>query len=376
METALAVILVTGASLLVRSLWNLTRIDTGLTAENVLAVGTRTDADVMGGEERNAYRREIVRRVEGLPGVIAVGGAKDVPLHGVTESYSFTLPERPDEPVAGPQTLIVTGDYFEALGIPLLSGRRFTAADESDRRPVVIVNRVMARRYWSDDGGAVGETVNLLGRVPVEIVGVVGDVRYREITRAPTPTLYVLPHFGGRASMTLFVRTASDPLSMADAVRRTIWDVNPDQPAEVSTMSRVVSTTVAQPRFLTVLLGSFASLAMVLAMLGVYGVTAYEVSRRTHDVGVRIALGARTPHVLKWIFGQEALPILAGVAIGVVAARALVTTLSALLYGVEAADPLTFMTVPFALAALGLLAIYVPARRATRVDPMVALRAD
>lgn len=375
LQTALAVILVTGAALLVRSFWNLTRVDTGFQAENVLSIGIRTDADVMAGEERNAYRREIIRRIAALPGVTAVGGAKDVPLHGISEAYSFTLPERPDERVASPQTLIVLGDYFEALGIPLLAGRRFTDDDETDRRPVVIVNRAMARRHWGE-AGAVGETLRLLGRVPVEVVGIVGDVRYRGIAQAPTPTLYVLPHFGGRASMTLFVRTPVEPLSLADDVRRAIWQVNPDQALEVGTMERVVSTAVAEPRFISVLLGSFAGLALALAMLGLYGVTAYEVSRRTYDAGVRIALGASTRDVLRWIVAYGAPPVMVGVVAGLVVARGLTTTLSAFLYGIGASDPLTFATVPVVLAALGLLAIYLPARRATRVDPIIALRSE
>ena len=373
-EAALAVILVTGATLLARSFWNLTRVDTGFTAENVLSVTVRTDGDVMSGEERNAYRREMIGRIEGLPGVVAVGGAKDLPLHGVTESYSFTLPGSPDSEVR-PQTLIVTGRYFEALGIPLLAGRSFSAADETDQAPVVIVDRALSETRWPD-GDAVGETLLVLGRVPAAIVGVVGDVRYAGITRAPTPTLYVLPHFGGRSSLTLFVRTASDPLALADAVRRVVWEVNPDQPAVVSTMGQVRSTTLAEPRFLTLLLGSFAGLAIALALLGVYGVTAYEAGRRTYEVGVRIALGARAPDILRLLVAEGILPMLVGLVVGLLGALALSRTLASLLYGVDATDPATFVAVPFLITILGLLAVYLPARRVIRVDPRVALLAE
>jgi ABC-type antimicrobial peptide transport system permease subunit len=207
-------------------------------------------------------------------------------------------------------------------------------------------------------------------------VGVVGDVRYSGITEAPVPTLYVLPHLGGRSSLTVFVRTASNPLAIADAARRAVWDVNPDQPIDVSTMTRVRATTIAEPRFVTTLLGSFAGLAILLAVLGVYGVTAYDASRRTYEMGVRIALGAKATDVLALVIGKGIAPMCAGLLIGLVAARALSATLDNLLYGVEATDPVTFAAVPVLLAALGLLAVYLPARRATRVDPRVALLAD
>jgi putative ABC transport system permease protein len=176
--------------------------------------------------------------------------------------------------------------------------------------------------------------------------------------------------------MTLYVRTASDPLPMANAFRQAIWEVNPDQPVSVTTMRQVLSATVAEPRFLTVLLGSFAGLAVVLAALGVYGVTAYDVSRRTYEVGVRMALGARAGTVLRLIVAQGLAPVLAGLAIGLIAARALTRVLSSLLYGVDATDPMTFASVALLLGAVALLAVYVPARRAARVDPILALRAQ
>jgi predicted permease len=370
-EAALAVILVTGATLLARSFWNLTRVDTGFRAENVLSLTMRTDGDVMSGEERNAYRRELVNGIEALPGVIAVGGAKDLPLHGISEAYSFTLPELP-EPAITPETLIVTGSYFEALGIPLIAGRLFTDNDETDRTSAVIVDRALAQRHWPN-GDVVGSTLLLQGRIPLQVVGVVGDVRYSGVTETPRPTLYVLPHMGGRSSLTVFVRTSSDPLTVADAARNVVRDVNPNQPVVVSTMSQVRSTTVAEPRFVTALIVSFAGLAILLAVLGVYGVTAYEASRRTYEVGVRIALGARTSSVLGLILARGMAPMGAGILVGLVVAGALSQTLADLLYGVEATDPLTFAAVPLVVAVLGLLGVYLPARRATRVNPRVAL---
>ncbi|MGH7128047.1 MAG: ADOP family duplicated permease, partial [Planctomycetaceae bacterium] len=270
-EMALAVVLLTGAGLFIRTFWNLTRVDTGFRAENVLSLSINMSADVMGGEQRNAYRREIIRRIENLRGVLAAGGSTMIPLHGVGEYYSFSLPE--DVAPITPETHIVTGDYFRALGIPLLEGRLFTEADENDEALVLIMNQVLARRYWPDQS-PVGEILRLFGEDEVRIVGVVGNVRHNGIAQAAGPAVYVLPHFGGRRSMNLFVRTASDPLPMANAIQQAIWDVNPNQPvSRITTMRQVISGTVREPRFLTLLLAGFAALAVVLAALGVYGVT-------------------------------------------------------------------------------------------------------
>ncbi|MPY86908.1 MAG: FtsX-like permease family protein [Luteitalea sp.] len=373
-EMALAVVLLTGAGLLIKSFWNLTRVETGLRTENVLSLSVKMDGDVMRGDRRNAYRREIIRRIGNLPGVLAVGGSKDVPLHGASESYSFSLPGPTDVPPIRPGTYIVTGAYFRALGIPLIAGRVFTAADEVNKTPVVILNQMMARRYWPNRD-PVSERLRLFDEEEVRIVGVVGDVRHGGITEAIEPAIYVLPHFGGRSSLTLFVRTASDPLSIAASVRQVIWDVNPDQPASaIMTMQQVVSETVREPRFFTTLLAAFAGLAVALAAIGVYGVNAFAVNRRRYEVGIRMALGAEARDVLRLFIRQGMWPVLGGLAIGLMAARALTRLLSGLLYGVDATDPMTFTGVTLVLLVVALLAVFIPAQRATRVDPTVALR--
>jgi predicted permease len=268
------------------------------------------------------------------------------------------------------------GNYFHALGIPLLEGRTFTEADENDETAVVIVNQALARQYWPGRS-LVGEPLLLFGEDEVRVIGVVGDVRHTGIAQPPGPAVYVLPHFGGRRSMNLFVRTAGDPLRMADAIRSAIWEVNPDQPiSHVATMGQVVAGTVRESRFVTFLLSSFAGLAVILAALGIYGVTAYQVSTRTYEVGVRMALGGKAADVLRLIVKQGLVPVLAGMAIGLIAAAALTRVLANLLYGVDAADPLVFASVAVLLLAVALLAVYVPARRASRVNPIVALRAQ
>jgi predicted permease len=373
LEVAMAVVLLTGSGLLIRTFWNLTRVDTGFRAENVLSLSLSMSGDVMSGAERNAYRREIIDRVANLPGVIAAGGSKDVPLHGTSEYYKVTLPAKSSETY--PHTHIVSGNYFRALRVPLLDGRFFTNADETDGALVVIVNQAMARQFWPGSS-PVGESVLMFDEV-VRIVGVVGDVRHRGIVQSPDPAIYLLPHFGGRRSMNLYVRTTADPLPMVDAIRSAIWDVNPDQPiSRIATMEDVVIGTIRTPRFLTLLLGAFAGLAVVLAALGVYGVTAYHVSRRTYEVGVRMALGGRAGDVLRLIMGQGLAPVFVGLVIGLIAARGLTRILSNLLFGVGATDPFVFAAVAILLVTVAFLAVYIPARRAAHVDPMIALRAQ
>ncbi|HEX7049888.1 MAG TPA: ABC transporter permease [Longimicrobiales bacterium] len=374
-ETALAVVLLAGAGLLIRSFWNLTRVDPGFSSENVLTLSLSTPSEIAQGDRRNVYRREILDRVANLPGVLAVGASKTIPLRGGGEPFSFSLPGRTDASSITPESggFIVSSGYFRALGIPLVRGRVFTAADETNGAPVVIVNQAMARRYWPGED-PVGKSLGS-GESEFRIVGVVGDVRNDGIAQAPGPAVYVPMYLAPRSSMKLFVRTATDPVRLAGAIRRAIWDVSPDQPISgVTTMQRVVSDTVARPRFLMLLLGSFSGLALILAALGVYGVIAYTVSRRTYEVGILIALGATRGDVLRLIIVQGIAPALAGLAVGIVAALALTRILSSLLYGVDPADPATFAGVALVLAAVTLIAVHLPAHRAADVDPMVALR--
>lgn len=372
LEMALALVLLAGAGLLTRTLWNLTRMDTGFDAANVLSLRVDMSGDVMSGRERNVYRREVVERIAGLPGVVAVGGSKDVPLFGATEYYGVTLAN--GERVQ-PQTHIVIGDYFAALGIRLLEGSFFTGTDETDEARVVVINQAMARLHWPGRS-PLGETIRVFDEA-VRIIGVAGDVRHGGIATPPRPAIYLLPHFGGRRSLNLYVRTESDPLLLADAVRSTIWDVNRNQPvSRVATMEEIVGGTIREPRFLTFLLATFAGLAVVLASLGVYGVTAYQVSRRTYEVGVRMALGGRARDVLRLIVFQGLAPVFAGIGIGMLAALALTRVLSSMLFGVGSSDPAVFAGVALFLIAVALVAVYIPARRAARVDPVVALRAQ
>jgi predicted permease len=372
-ELATAVVLLASAGLFLRTIWNLTRVDPGFRSDHVLSLSISMTASVMGGDARNAYRRQIVQRISSLPGVLAAGGSKDVLLRGATEYYPLTLPGRP-EPIY-PATHIVTGNFFDALSIRLVDGRVYTEADEVNESRVIIVNEAMVNGYWSGRSPVGGRA--MLGDVEVDIVGVVADVRHHGIMQAATPAIYVLPHFGGRRSMYLYVRTAGDPLGIADAIRRIIWEVNPDQPiAHIATMEQVSSDTIREPQSLAILLTGFSALAIILAAIGVYGVTAHEVSRRTYEVGVRIALGAESSNVMRLVITQGLTPVLAGLIIGLIAAFAATRVLASLLFGVRATDPVVFAGAGVLLVVVAIIAVGIPARRATLVDPILALRAQ
>jgi predicted permease len=374
-QTALAVVLLIGAGLLIRSFWNMTHVDAGFNGENVLTVSVTTPSEILAVEQRTRYRQEILRVVQAIPGVLAAGGSKTVPLHGGGEPYAFSIPGQPEPVTPESGILIVTPGYFEALGIPVLQGRGFTTADEDAAANVLVVNEAMAKRYLPGKN-PVGETLKL-GDVGFRIVGLVGDVRNEGIVRGVQPAIYAPAALLPRSSLKLFIRTASDPLQVAADVRQAIWQVNPNQPiSDIATMRQVMSETVSRPRFFTVLLALFAGLAVVLAALGVYGVIAYSVSRRVYEIGIRMALGARAENVSRMVIVQGILPALGGLALGLAAALAMTRALSSLLFEVGSADPATFAAVAALLLGVGLLASWLPARRAASVNPMAALRSE
>lgn len=382
-EIALAVVLLAGAGLMVRSFWSLSRVDSGFRAENVLVLGLQIPSSMFvedfdsAAARVTAYRRELFERIENLPGVEAVGGSPTIPLHGGGEPFPYSIPGRTDTSTITPQsgTYIVTPSYFRALGIPFVNGGTFRETADSDGSLEVIINRAMAQQYWPGED-PVGGVVRL-GDNDLRIAGVVENVRSDGIAETPAPALYVPYSVFIRSTLNVFVRTASDPLRVAGAVREAIWEINPDQPiANVTTMRQVVSETVAQPRFVTLLLGLFGGFALLLAAIGVYGVLSHSVSQRTHDIGIRMALGARAGDVLRMILGETLALVGTGLALGLLGAFALTRLLSSLLYDVSTTDPATFAGVVLVLAGTALLAAYIPAHRATRVDLTVALRAE
>ena len=376
-EVALAAVLVIGAGLMLKSFWLLVQVDPGFNPENALTVSYRIPTNKYQGiPQMNGYYRRVLKQVETLPGVISAGCIKTLPLQGEGESYDFVVEGRSGSPsgeTARTQTFPVSENYFGAMGIPLLSGRTFAEHDLENSPAAAIINQVMARRYWPRES-PLGQMLRA-GRAQLQIVGIVGDVRQAGLDKEPSPTLYV-PHTRfPRSAVTIVVRSHEDPIKMASLVRGAIWTVDRDQPIiEIATMQQVLAGSTARPRLFSFLLGAFAALALFLAALGIYGVLSYSVSRRTHEIGVRMALGARRDNILLLVVGQGMALTCAGLAIGLAAAAALTRLISRLLYGVGVMDPQVFAGVAVGLALVALFACYVPARRATRVDPMEALR--
>jgi predicted permease len=318
----------------------------------------------------------VLARVREVPGVVAAGGSKTLPLHGQGEPYGFALPERPDEtitPAGG--AFIVTPGYFEALGIPLLRGRDYRTDERRDGPVGLIVNAALARQLWGT-ADAAGRRV-MFGETPAEVLGVVGDVRTAGLGQPAEPAMYVGAHMAPRSTLKVFVRTQGDPARLAGAVSRAIHEVEPDLPiSDLAPLERIVSRTLVRPRVFATLLAIFSALALVLTMVGLYGVVSFAVAQRTREIAVRVALGASRGSVLAMVLGRVARLSGLGLALGLVAALALARVLAGQLYGVGARDPATFAGVAAALALSALLAGWVPARRAVRVPPASSLRAE
>jgi putative ABC transport system permease protein len=335
--------------------------------------------------KRNAFYQNVLQKVENIPGVASAGYTTAIPLtwKGGT---SGVFPEGTREPIPGVTYDAihrqVSANYLQTMSIPLRQGRYFTAQDNEQSMPVVIVNETMAREYWPD-GDAVGRRFKLgdaTDDTPWRtIVGVVGDVRQMGIDVPVKSEMYLpygqVPPYAFYSPRDLVLRTNGDPMSLTGAVRQAVRAVDPDQPiSNVQTMAEVLGTETSQRRLGMILLTAFAVLALLLASLGIYGVLAYFVAQHRNEIGVRLALGATPANILLFVLQKGMKLTLLGVAIGLAASFALTRLMTSLLFGVNAVDPLTFAAVPVLLAAVAFLACWIPARRAARVDPVVALR--
>jgi putative ABC transport system permease protein len=384
-EIAFSLMLLVGAGLMVKSFLKLQRVSPGFNPDHILTMHlTLPRAKYDSDEKITSYYRQLIDRVTAVRGVEAAGLSISLPPNNLEVSDSFSIEGKPwpqgaSEPIV--PIVSTSPEYFTALGVTLLQGRGFNATDQEGSPPVVIINQTLAERYFAGET-AIGRRFKIGGadrpRNPwMEIVGVVGDVKYSGLDVKPEPAYYMpLAQSAWRAAY-LVVRAPLNPTGLAPAIREQIWALDKDMPiAKVTTMDRLLAESVAQPRFRTLLLGIFAALALVLASVGIYGVISYSVTQRTHEIGIRMALGAQARDVSKLVIREGVALALIGVTIGLAASLALTRLMESLLFEVSTTDQSIFAGVGALLVAVAVLACWIPARRASRVDPMVALRCE
>jgi putative ABC transport system permease protein len=380
-EVALSLVLLVGAGLLTRSFLSLLRTDPGFNPDHVLTMNlVLPRAKYKDDAALATFYNDLVQRVKVQPGVESAAFVNYLPLGGSNSSDGYLIEGEP-EPAPGQEHegryRVATPDYFRTMDIPIVRGRAFTEQDKAGTTPVVVVNETLARQHWPGQD-PLGKRIRFYGPPERagwrEIVGVVKDVKH-ELNIPVTPEYY-LPHAQDSwNAMVLVARTSVEPSSLAGALRQQVWAIDKDQPVfDVKTMQEVRSSSVAVYSFSSVMLGIFAGVALVLAAVGIYGVMAFAVTQRTQEIGIRIALGARTADVLKLVVKHGMKLALIGIVIGLAGSWALTRFIKKLLVGVEATDLLTFSLVSLCLLVAAFIACYLPARRATKVDPLVALR--
>ena len=381
-EVALALVLLVGAGLLIQTFVRLRALDIGLNPENVLTLRTTLPLGKYGElAKRTAFYQQVLERVRSVPGVVSAGYTTAVPLTWKGGTNSFTVEGHEPGPGQDANFRQVSPGYMETIGIKLREGRYLTDRDDSQAQPVAIINATMARQFWQGEN-ALGRRFKNDGDESQRwftVVGIVGDVKEMGLEAPAKPEMFFpYQQMGGtlwNIPRDLIVRTTGDPLSITPALRQAIWSVDSSQPiSNIRTMDEILAEEVAQRRVGMTMLVAFATLALLLASLGIYGVISYSVTQRTQEIGIRMALGASRGDVLRLVMTDGLRLAATGVAIGLGAAFAMTRLMAGLLYGVSASDPRTLAVVTVLLTAVALLACYVPARRATKVDPMIALR--
>ncbi|HWC99620.1 MAG TPA: ABC transporter permease [Candidatus Sulfopaludibacter sp.] len=386
-EVAVSLMLLAGAGLMVRSMARLSAVDSGFDAHNVLSMRVvLTGPAYREPEKRTRFYRQVLDRVAAVPGIESASGINHLPLAGDLWTFSFTVEGRPAPAVAdlpGAAFRVVMPGYFQTMHIPLLRGRDVTEHDDAGAPPVVLINRTMAERFWPGED-AVGKRIRLGGAQSksawTTVAGVVKDAEQADWGAAAGNEFY-FPYRQNpediQKYVTVVARTSADPAALIPAIEKEIWSLDRDLPVEdAATMQQVVERAVWQPRSSTKLLAGFAGLALLLAAIGIYGVISYGVSQRRHEIGIRMALGARPANVLRGVLSEGAILAAMGTVIGVGGALALTRYLQTLLYQVSATDPLVLVASAAILGTIALVASYLPARRATKLDPMTALRQD
>lgn len=382
-EIALAVVVLIGAGLALRSLLRLLGIDQGFDPHHVLTAHiSLPEAEYSKPAQVSAFYEQALQRIRALPGVESAAAASELPLEGYANDVVYIEGQPiPKNMWSSPLVNVcrVTPGYFKTMHIPLIKGRDFTLDDGPKSPKVAIINEAMAHLFWRNQNPVGMRFTQGYSADPqwITVVGVVGDVREYGIGEPPPPEAYFPHEKDALTAMQVVIRTATPPLSEADAVRRVIHSLDSQLPfSNVRTLDQVVSNSSQQQKFVALLLGLFAALALILAAVGIYGVISFSVAQRTHEFGVRMALGAQKDDVLRLVMRRGFFLAAVGVAAGVVAALGLTRLMASLLYGITPTDPLTFVVVSCVLLAVALIACYLPARRATRVDPNIALRCE
>jgi putative ABC transport system permease protein len=379
-EVSLTLVLLVGAGLLTKSFWRLLQVNPGFDSDNVLTMQIALPESEYKEEYQTiAFHRQMLGRLESLPGVEAAGIINNLPLGGIDiNSYLWTEDDPSHKQTTSSGFRVVSPDYFRTMRIPLVKGRLFTEQDKEGSLPVGVISQRTAEELWpgADPIGKRVMSHNDNKQEWTTIIGVVGDVRHRGLDKRASADLYV--PFAQRpfraADVTVVMRTTAPPAGLIPAVREQVKAVNKNLPVEFAPMEQVFSRSVAARRYNMLLLGVFAALALVLSVLGLYGVLSYTVSQSTREIGIRMALGAQPRDVLQIIIKQGMTLTLSGILVGVLAALLLTRLMASLLFGVTATDPLTYAVVSVLLIFVAVLACYIPARRATKVDPMIALR--
>src|SRR5262245_2181244 len=378
-QVALSLLLLVGGGLLIRSFDKLLRVDPGFNPENLLTLEYRLPRNkYQQSEAQWNFHRQVAERIREVPGVKSASLVRGLPFSGNGGSTGVILPDR-EIPPKGKEPVVrfntAMPNYFETMGIPLIKGRLFNERDQLNTQRVFIINQTMARRFWPDQD-PIGKQIKTDADSPAgTVIGVVGDAKHYYLDEEAQPQMKEAYSQAPGIFATVVVRTTVEPMSLAEPVRQAVWKVDGDQPMwKVRTLESLIDRSVANRRFLMVLMGVFAALALALTVIGLYGVMSYAVSQRTQEIGVRIALGAGARNIHSMVLRQGMTLVLIGVAIGLAAAWLLTRLMANLLFGVSATDMLTFGSIPLLMAVVALLACWIPARRATKVDPIIALR--
>jgi putative ABC transport system permease protein len=379
-EIAMAAVVLISAGLLMRSFWLLSHVDPGFRTSRILTMGIFAAETRYKKAERVQFYDQLTERLKAVPGIESVGAVNRLPLNGANVLISVSIPGTsvtPDKPESIDRR-VADPDYFRTLEIPLLKGRFFTRDDRPESANVAIINQAFQQRFWPNED-PLGRQAILATRdpLPVTIVGVVGNVRHHGLDAKVQPELYVPYAQAAPEGMVIVMRTAQAPSSLAGTIRSQVWALDRQMPLNtLPTMEEVVSTSVTQPRFRTTLLATFALLALLLSAVGIYGVVSYSTSRRSSEIGIRVALGAQRTNILGLILGQGVKLAFIGVAIGLIISVFVTQLLSSLLYGIKSYDPFTLAAAPALLIFVAVIACYVPARHALAVNPVTALRIE